>query len=301
MISDGLELPHGMHAYNAAKKRFVRWLSGFDGPVSENISQEKGLVQGWVLHKGVYLNWSPRGYFEMSSKDSATFNDKHQINRAIIENFAVAPDATATLTHIDEKRHKNGVLKTLGSVRNSFNCLPSDSEDSFSEHEHSKFTYLPVVLPKSAQLSARAETSSTVPTAFDIANATGKQSASKPVQYVHPLQGRHVDITDGVQKGRSGIMMNKCTAQGHVYRAHSPHTRDAQNPEHHMQAVTPQPYNPVVRRPPGFDELHLTFGEHQGAKKAARTQQVDKGAAINFAAERAYGGAGVDMPHEHNR
>jgi ribosomal protein L24 len=79
----GFQLPHGMNGYNKSTKKFVRFLSNHNYPVSAAVASDHGLKPGWFLDKtlSVYLNWNPDGYYEMSRKDSLRFNITYTPNK----------------------------------------------------------------------------------------------------------------------------------------------------------------------------------------------------------------------------
>lgn len=127
VICNGIQLPHGMNGFNTKTKRFIRWLTGYDKPVSVKVGAENNLQPDWFLHKDlqVWLNWNPEGYFEMSRKDSLKFNESNPTNRHLLDSDHPKhgekrkPDSDAP----------SGEYKKSKSSAPRFRYLSSSSED----------------------------------------------------------------------------------------------------------------------------------------------------------------------------
>lgn len=71
--------PDGMNGYNRQTKRFVRWLPGYNEPVSMSIAKGYQFPDQWFVDSAlnVQLHWHPDGYYEMRSRDSARFIEEN--------------------------------------------------------------------------------------------------------------------------------------------------------------------------------------------------------------------------------
>lgn len=70
-----VQMPPGMNGFNHKTKRFIRWLPGYNGPVSRSVAEITKIPTNWFVDSTlqVYLHWNTDGYYEMRSKDSVRF------------------------------------------------------------------------------------------------------------------------------------------------------------------------------------------------------------------------------------
>ena len=77
IITESITLPRGMNGFHKELRMFVRWLPGYSQPVSEGVTEEHSIMQGWHVDNdiGIRIKWNSDGFFTMRRKDSAAFNN----------------------------------------------------------------------------------------------------------------------------------------------------------------------------------------------------------------------------------
>jgi ribosomal protein L24 len=212
----GFQLPHGMNGYNKSTKKFVRFLSNHNYPVSAAVASDHGLKPEWFLDKtlSVYLNWNPDGYYEMSRKDSLRFNNTYTPNKYLFVDTNNGADDEGS-RHADKRNGNNLTQSAVPTKKVKEESLLWFSDSNGSEDDQSTTVRRAICSPPSVSRKSEEEVEREVREELQRVSATASASAS-PTKAM-PIKGDSVYILKGSGRCEQGRVVGQLGTDPRVY------------------------------------------------------------------------------------
>jgi ribosomal protein L24 len=215
----GFQLPHGMNGYNKCTKKFVRFLSNHNYPVSAAVASDHGLKPEWFLDKtlSVYLNWNPDGYYEMSRKDSLRFNNTYTPNKYLFvdTNSGVGDEGSR---HADKRKGDNLPPSAVPTKKAKEESLLWFSDSNGSEDDQRTTVQRAIGSTPSISRKSEGEVEREVREELRRVSATASASsgARSPTKAM-PIKGDTVYILKGSGRCEQGRVVGQLGADPRVY------------------------------------------------------------------------------------